>query len=161
MASNDSGSATKASISRAATSWPRPRSLSTCCFCWTLSSTWPTPTTFCHGCGRSGSYLLLHIPLDLSAASVLRETPLLAQRRGVGHIHYFTRGLALELLSECGYEILETSYTGAHLRQRRGLGGRLASMVRRVVFALNRDMGVRLLGGDTLLVLARPRESAH
>lgn len=106
-------------------------------------------------------HLLLHIPLDLSVASVLRETPLLQQRRGVGHIHYFTRGLALELMAECGYEILETSYTGAHLRQRRGLGGRLASLVRRVVFALNRDMGVRLLGGDTLLVLARPRESAH
>ena len=103
-----------------------------------------------------GAHLVLHIPLDLSVASVLRETPLLQQRRGVGHIHYFTRGLALELLSECGYEVIEASYSGAHLRPRRGLSGRLAGLVRRLVFAFDRDFGVRLLGGDTLLVLARP-----
>lgn len=101
-------------------------------------------------------HIVLHIPLDLSVASVLRETPLLAQRRGVGHIHYFTRGLALELLAECGYEVLEASYSGAHLRPRASLGGRLASLARRAVFSLGRDAGVRLLGGDTLVVLARP-----
>ena len=104
-----------------------------------------------------GRHLLLHIPLDLSAASVLRETPLLAQRRGVGHIHYFTRGLALELVTECGFEVIEATYSGAHLRKRCGLSGRLASVLRRLVFAMNRDWGVRLLGGDTLLVLARPQ----
>lgn len=103
-----------------------------------------------------GRHLLLHIPLDLSVASVWRETPLLAQRRGVGHIHYFTRGLALELLAECGYEVIEASYSGAHLRPRATWGGRLASLARRAVFALGRDAGVRLLGGDTLLVLAKP-----
>ena len=103
-----------------------------------------------------GRHLLLHIPLDISVASVLRETPLLQQRRGVGHIHYFTRGLALELLAECGYEVLEASYSGAHLRPHARLRARLAGLVRRSVFALGRDAGVRLLGGDTLLVLARP-----
>jgi SAM-dependent methyltransferase len=104
-----------------------------------------------------GQRLLMHIPLDLSVASVLRETPLLQQRRGVGHIHYFTRGLALDLLAECGYEVLDVSFTGAHTRASHSWGGRLASLARRSVFALNRPVGVRLLGGDTLLVLARPR----
>lgn len=101
-------------------------------------------------------HLVLHIPLDLSVASVLRETPLLSQRRGVGHIHYFTRGLALDLLAECGYEVVECTYSGAHLRPRTGFG-RLASLARRIVFGLSRDIGVRLLGGDTLVVLARPK----
>lgn len=116
------------------------------------------PHDFLSRLRRHASHLVLHIPLDLSAASVLRETPLVKQRRGVGHIHYFTRGLALELLAECGYDVLEASYSGAHLRHRAGLGGQLAGLARRLVFALGRDTGVRLLGGDTLLVLARPRE---
>ena len=105
-------------------------------------------------------YLALHIPLDLSVASVLRETPLLRARRGVGHIHYFTRNLALELLAECGYEVIEARFSGAHLRPRRTWGGRLANLTRRVVFAFGREAGVRLLGGDTLLVLARPIRSS-
>lgn len=102
-------------------------------------------------------HVLLHIPLDLSAASVLRETPLLRQRRGVGHIHYFTRGLALDLLAECGYDVIEASYSGAHRRPRTGVLGRTANLIRRTVFAMHRDLGVRLLGGDTLIVLARPK----
>lgn len=104
-----------------------------------------------------GAHLVLHFPLDLSVASVLRETPLLKQRRGVGHIHYFTRGLALELLAECGYVVVAERYGDAHRRPHASLGGKLAGLVRRCVFALGRDFGVRLLGGDTLLVLARPK----
>lgn len=104
-----------------------------------------------------GRQMVLHIPLDLSVASVWRETPLLQQRRGVGHIHYFTRNLALELLRECGYEIVDACFSGAHLRPRPTLPGKLASAARRALFALGRERGVRLLGGDTLLVLARPQ----
>lgn len=108
-----------------------------------------------------GTHVVLHIPLDLSASSVLRERPLLRQRRGVGHIHYFTRGLALELLTECGYEILESTFSGAYLRPHATWGGKLAGLARRAVFALAHEGGVRLLGGDTLLVLAAPRKCAY
>jgi SAM-dependent methyltransferase len=104
-----------------------------------------------------GTHFVLHIPLDLSAASVLRETPLLRQRRSVGHIHYFTRNLALDLLSECGYDVVEASFSGAHLQSQSTWRGKLAGLVRRAVFACHREAGVRLLGGDTLLVLAVPR----
>lgn len=114
------------------------------------------PHDFLSRLARRAAHMVLHIPLDLSVASVWREKPLLAQRRGVGHIHYFTRNLAVELLRECGYEVLEASFTGAHLRQRDNWHGRAAGMLRRMVFALGRERGVRLLGGDTLLVLARP-----
>jgi hypothetical protein len=107
-----------------------------------------------------GTNVVLHIPLDLSAASVLRETPLLRQRRQVGHIHYFTRNLALELLHECGYEIVDATFSGAHKRRQASLGGKLAALVRRAVFAFGREAGVRLLGGDTLVVLARPVPAA-
>ena len=40
-------------------------------------------------------WFIFHIPLDVSAQSVVRERPLLAARSTVGHLHYFTRGTAL------------------------------------------------------------------
>jgi len=101
---------------------------------------------------------IFHFPLDLSASSVLRETPLLHVRRKVGHIHYFTKGLALELLDECGFEVVDYQYTGAAFNAPQAtLKTRLVSLPRRLIYALNKDIGVRLLGGETLMVLAKPR----
>jgi len=101
--------------------------------------------------------IVIHFPLDLSAFSVVREKPLLYVRRKVGHIHFFTKGLALELLDECGYDVLDCQYTGAAFNTpQAGLKTRLAQLPRRIVFALNKDLGVRLFGGETLMVLAKP-----
>jgi SAM-dependent methyltransferase len=100
----------------------------------------------------------IHFPLDLSAASVWREAPLLRVREKVGHLHYFTRGLAISLLEESGFEIVEARYTGAALdTPQRSLKTRVAGWVRRLAYAIDRDLGARLLGGETLMVLARPR----
>jgi len=103
-------------------------------------------------------HFIFHFPLDLSASSVLREAPLLHVRRKVGHIHYFTKGLALELLDECGFEVVEARYTGAAFNAPQAtLRTRLAQFPRRLVYMLNKDFGVRLLGGETLMVLAKPK----
>ena len=103
-------------------------------------------------------YFVFHFPLDLSALSVLRESPLLYVREKVGHLHYFTKSLALKLLDECGFEVLDWQYTGAALNApRRSIKTRVAAMVRRILYALNKDVGVRILGGETLIVVARPK----
>ena len=105
--------------------------------------------------GRA-DYFIFHIPLDLSALSVLRETPLLHVRDKVGHIHYFSKGLALALLRECRYQVIDWFYTGASLSgPRPGWKTRLGAWPRRLAYSANKDMGVRLLGGETLMVLAR------
>lgn len=102
--------------------------------------------------------IAIHFPLDLSALSVLRERPLLMVRDKVGHLHYFTPGLAISLLEESGFEIIEARYTGASLHSsQRSLKSRLASFLRRGFYAINKDFGVRLVGGETLMVLAKPR----
>lgn len=102
--------------------------------------------------------VIFHIPLDLSAVSVLREAPLLHVRHKVGHLHYFTKGLALAMLDEAGYEVVEACYTRAAFSvPHRSLKTRLAGFVRRAAFDLLGDAGVRLFGGETLMVLARPR----
>jgi len=104
--------------------------------------------------GRA-KYYVFHFPLDLSALSVLRESPLLYVRDKVGHIHYFTRKLALALLKDCGFNVIEARYTGAAFN---GPGHSwkttIARVPRRLAFALNHDLGARLFGGETLMVLA-------
>ncbi|MDP1671516.1 MAG: class I SAM-dependent methyltransferase [Burkholderiales bacterium] len=104
--------------------------------------------------GRANHYVF-HFPLDLSAISVLRESPLLHVRRKVGHVHYYTRGLATALLEDCGYHIVDARYTGAAFTApQRSLKTWLASLPRRVARVVNPDWGVRLFGGETLMVLA-------
>lgn len=104
--------------------------------------------------GRATHYVF-HFPLDLSAISVLRESPLLLVRDKVGHVHYYTRGLALALLEECGYRVVEARFTGAAFNAPgRGWKTFLAHIPRRLAFALNHDWGARLFGGETLMVLA-------
>lgn len=103
-------------------------------------------------------HVVFHFPLDLSVASVFREKPLLHVRRKVGHLHFYTRGLALALLEDCGFEVIEARYTGAaYTAPNRTVTTRLAGLFRRVSYALLGDTAVRLLGGQTLMVLARPR----
>ena len=104
-------------------------------------------------------YLVIHFPLDLSSISVMREAPLLEVRRKVGHIHFFTRGLALELLAECGLEVVDWKYTGASLSApNRKFKTRLFGFFRRIFYLFNKDIGVRLVGGETLIVLAKYSE---
>ena len=110
--------------------------------------------------GRA-DHFVFHFPLDLSALSVLRESPLMHVHDKVGHIHFFTRRLAITLLEDCGYRVVEARYTGAAFSApQRGWSARLAQLPRRLAFAASRDWGARLLGGETLMVLAAPGNTA-
>ncbi len=103
-----------------------------------------------------GEYKLLHIPLDLSVQTVLRMEPILRVRRQVGHLHYFTKELALQALCDSGYTIIDHCYTASmNDLGPRTLRHRLASLPRRLLYSVHRDLAVRLLGGYSLLVLAR------
>jgi 2-polyprenyl-3-methyl-5-hydroxy-6-metoxy-1,4-benzoquinol methylase len=101
-------------------------------------------------------FTILHIPLDLSAQAVLRGTPLLRARETVGHVHYFTKDLALRLLKETGYEVIDNWYTCGSLDlPNRSLATAVARIPRRLALATGSDWAVRTLGGFSLLVLAR------
>jgi len=116
------------------------------------------PHSFLEKIRGQASYFVFHIPLDLTALTVLRESPLLHVRAKVGHLHYYTRRLALALLEECGLDVMLWQYTGAGLQApQRSLRARLAAVPRRLLSLASRDLSARLLGGETLIVLARPR----
>ena len=103
-----------------------------------------------------GTLKIFHIPLDLSAQSLLRAWPISELRRNVGHIHYFFKQSALETLEDCGYEIVDHCYTASRLElPNQAFTSRLMRLPRRLMFAVNADFAVRLLGGYSLLVLAK------
>lgn len=99
-------------------------------------------------------WFVFHIPLDISAQSVMREQPLLAVRSSVGHLHYFTRATALASLQTAGFEIVcdrllhPTDIPGRRVKTR------IANMPRSVGRHLRPQLSARILGGSTLLVLA-------
>ena len=100
-------------------------------------------------------YTLIHLPLDLSVQSLLRPNALLGVRAAYGHIHYFTKGIALRMLRDLGYEVVDYFYAPRSI----GLANTLAKKVlippRVLLFNLRQDLAVRVLGGYSLMVLAR------
>lgn len=102
-----------------------------------------------------GQHKIFHIPLDLCAQTVLRKDALLKRRGMYGHLHYFTKETALEALHETGYEILDYFYTARANALGAATTQRFLRLPRKILFALHQDLTVRLLGGYSLLVLAR------
>tara|TARA_B100001123_G_C15186997_1_gene977716 strand:- start:633 stop:1328 length:696 start_codon:yes stop_codon:yes gene_type:complete len=98
---------------------------------------------------------IFHIPLDISVQKVLRNKHH-ALRESVGHIHYFTKDTALLTLEQAGYQIIDYMYTaGAYELPNRNFMQKLLSIPRKVFYKINRDICVRVLGGYSLMVLAK------
>ena len=73
------------------------------------------PFSFLENSREHAKYFIFHIPLDLSAQAVARKSPLIQARRNVGHLHSYSKELALETLEDCGYEVILWRYTGASM----------------------------------------------
>ena len=99
---------------------------------------------------------VFHIPLDLSVQTVLRSSPILQARADFGHLHTFSKETALATLTDAGYEIVRWAYTPTSIElPNRSRRAQVFSVPRRACFALHPDLAVRVLGGYSLLVLAR------
>ncbi|MGO8951521.1 MAG: class I SAM-dependent methyltransferase [Ktedonobacterales bacterium] len=102
-------------------------------------------------------YKIFHISLDLTVESLLRTNALLGFRntRGhIGHVHYFTKDIALAMLEDLGYDVLDYFYTKRPLRATDSFKRKMVQLPRQVAFSLRQDLAVRVLGGYNLLVLA-------
>ncbi len=100
-------------------------------------------------------YKIFHIPLDLSVQTVFRQNALLKRRNLYAHLHYFTKQTALQTLRDTGYEVLDYFYTPRSIELGSGLVDKALKLPRRLCFAIKPDSTARLLGGFSLLVLAR------
>ena len=110
---------------------------------------------FLKKCKGKAEYTVFHIPLDLSAQSILRNK-LIYERKTLGHLHYFMKETALATLVDLGYEIVDHFYTnGALERPSNTFKSRMIAWPRRILYKINKDFAVKLLGGCSLLVLAK------
>ena len=102
-----------------------------------------------------GRHKIFHIPLELSVLEVARATPLIHQRRSVGHIHHFSKETALATLEDTGYRVIDHCVTSGRT-ELGGLGwkSQLMKLPRNALHAVNPDWAARWLGGYSLLVLA-------
>jgi SAM-dependent methyltransferase len=99
-------------------------------------------------------YKIFHFPLDLSVQAVIRKNGLLKRRQDHAHLHYFSRETALETLSDTGYRICDCIYAPRSNEIGPNLVQKLLRLPRAVLFRIQPDFAVRLLGGYTLMVLA-------
>jgi SAM-dependent methyltransferase len=111
---------------------------------------------FARRVAKLGTDKIFHIPLEVSVQTVLRATPIQASRERWGHLHFFTEETALATIAAAGMTVVDSTFTFTSLdlpaeRLRR----RLARWPRRVGYALSPHLAVRVLGGASLLVLAR------
>ncbi len=102
------------------------------------------------------SYKIFHIPLDISLSSVLRVSPILQARQNVGHIHYFTKETALATLEDTGYQIIDYHITAGSIDLPiTSFKTRLAKIPRQLLYMINPSIAARVLGGYSLLVIAK------
>jgi hypothetical protein len=104
---------------------------------------------------QKGDLKLFHIPLDLSVQAVIRRNGLLLRRDDHAHLHYFTKETALRTLTDVGYELVDYFFTPRCIELGDRFVQKLARGPRKLCFALAPDLAVRILGGYSLLVLAR------
>ncbi len=101
------------------------------------------------------AHKIFHIPLDLSVQTVLRRQGLLKRRDLHAHLHYFTKDTALRTLEDTGYDVLDYFYTPRSIEFASEPIQKLLKPPRRLGFAIHKDLTARVLGGFSLLVLAR------
>jgi len=103
-----------------------------------------------------GTFKIFHIPLDISVQKVLLSKPIMRRRRQVGHLHYFTKETALATLQDTGYEIVDHFFTSSSLDlPPTSFMYALGRWPLRIATMMSQDLAARILGGHSLMVLAR------
>lgn len=111
---------------------------------------------FLRGIREKATYKVFHIPLDISVQRVFLSKPILNRRKLVGHLHYFTKETALATLEDTGYEILDYFYTSSTLDfKSNSLMYSIGKIPLKIFSMINKDFATRVLGGHSLMVLAK------
>ena len=110
---------------------------------------------FIKKCKDRATYKVFHIPLDLSVSSLLRNR-MMVTRKKVGHLHYFSKETAIATLQDSGLTVIDSFYTqSAFAQQNKKFKTRFANFFRRLFYQFSPDLTVKLLGGFSLMVVAK------
>lgn len=103
-----------------------------------------------------GKYKIFHIPLEISVRAVIKPSQIIEFRKQFGHIHNFSKDTALDRLVVSGYDIIDYIYTeSAMVHAGGGWKAFVLNGARKMLFKMDRDVAVKVLGGYSLMVLAK------
>ena len=111
---------------------------------------------FLRKCRTIADHHVFHIPLDANARMVI-SSGCLRSRETLGHLHYFTRPTALATLRETGYEPIHWHFTKTAW-DGPGPGKNPwtpTNILRRASYVISPEYTQRILGGLSLLVVAK------
>ncbi len=119
--------------------------------------------SFLRALNAAGRNFIFHIPLDISGRTILKPHVMLQQRTSVGHIHYFTEETALWLLKDTGYITEGFIYTKPEidLVKPRSIKQWVKKTLRRISYAMNKKLSVKLWGGYSLLLYCKPMNQGN
>lgn len=116
-------------------------------------------------------YKMFLLPLDISMTAVLRNR-IIDFRHEAGHLHYFTKDVALEIFKDLGYEVIDWFYVLPPLDTTpwSALKGRPLSLLRklakltilglqrlpaRLLYAFHKDLATRVFSGWRFMILVK------
>ncbi|MDP9112533.1 MAG: class I SAM-dependent methyltransferase [Acidobacteriota bacterium] len=105
--------------------------------------------SFVRQCASKATWKIYHIPLDVSASTVLRGTNCW---ESVGHLHLFTRETALQTIRHAGQEVVDWFLTPVALQRPHRSATRITNVLRRI---LPSSLASRVLGGYSIMILAK------
>jgi len=103
-------------------------------------------------------YKIIQFGLDLTVESLLNPRALLGFRSTlghVGHVHYFTKNIALAMLEDLGYEVIDYFYTPIYVNPAEPFTKKFMQRLRVLFYSVRKDLAVRVVGGYKLIVLAK------
>ncbi|QNN68718.1 class I SAM-dependent methyltransferase [Thermomonas carbonis] len=112
------------------------------------------PFAFLRSLKKLAPVVVFNIPLEMHVAGILINHQRWT-RRHYGHLHFYTAAVAFETLSDCGYTVTEFQYISRLTDIPRTTSEYLFWLPRRLLSLLNKELSARILGGTSLLVIAR------
>jgi ubiquinone/menaquinone biosynthesis C-methylase UbiE len=112
------------------------------------------PFEFLRTIRRLAPVVVFNIPLEMHLAGVLINHQLWT-RRQYGHLHFYTAAVAFETLKECGYSVIAHDYVSRLMDLPRSASEYVFWLPRKLVSLLSKELSARILGGTSLLVVAR------
>lgn len=111
------------------------------------------PYAFLKAIKNKTNYAVFHIPLSANSLNILRNG-FVWEKKQWGHLHFYSKDIALELLNDTGFNIIDYRYTNFAFELSRARGDLLINLGRRFFNLFSKDLSVRIFGGSSLLVLA-------
>jgi SAM-dependent methyltransferase len=112
------------------------------------------PFEFLRALRRVAPFVIFNIPLEMHVAGVLINHQLWT-RRQYGHLHFYTAAVALATLEECGYSIVGQAYISRLMDVPRSVSEYVFWLPRKLLSLFSQELSARILGGTSLLVVAR------